>query len=161
MTHDDVYDLLDSHAIHYEKYEHSPAVTTEEADKVIPLFDAVRTKNLFLRNSNGKCHFLVSIRSDKKIDLKKLSDLLGKGKLGFASTDRLERFLSVAPGALSLLSIFCDQKNSVELIVDEEVWNSDSILCHPLINTITLIVDMKRLRELIISYDHPPLLLKI
>lgn len=99
----------------------------------------VPIKNLFLRDKDGKRHFLVVVRHDKNVDLKKLKGLLGVSKLSFASTDRLQNYLGVTPGAVTLLGLVNDKNHDVEIIFDWELAGQ-SLQCHPLINTATVVV---------------------
>ena len=46
--------LLAELAISYERYDHAPVNTCEEAERAVPNVDAVQTKNLFLRDKRGR-----------------------------------------------------------------------------------------------------------
>ncbi len=145
-----IYEILEAHKVPFERFDHPAAVSCHEADKVIPFFEgASRTKSLFLRDAKGKRHFLVALRTDRHVDFKALSDMLEAARLGFASEERLERHLGVAPGCLSLLAILKDQEGTVELAVDKAVWTSEKVLCHPWINTSTLILPTEHVRRLL------------
>lgn len=157
----DIYDILVSHKVPFEGYVHPPAVTCEEADKVIPFFEgAARTKSLFLRDAKGKRHFLVVLKTDRKVDFKTLSGMLSANRVGFASEDRLQACLDVAPGCLSLLAILKDQERKVELAVDEGIWTYPKMLCHPWINTTTLILATADVQRLLCEFSRPSTLLR-
>ena len=55
----DLYALLDQHQIPYVRVDHPPVYTCEEAERLVPPLPGVHTKNLFLRDSKGRQHFLV------------------------------------------------------------------------------------------------------
>lgn len=156
-----IYALLQRHSVPYERFDHPAARTCEEADRVIPFFDAARTKNLFLRDSSGRRHFLLTVRTDKIIDFKSLARHPDLGRVGLASETRLEKHLGLRPGCLSMLSMVNDLQHHVGLIVDEDIWTADRVLCHPLINTSTLIMAMTDLRRLLSELGHNPLVVKI
>jgi Ala-tRNA(Pro) deacylase len=99
----DIYVVLDRLGIPYRKTEHPPAFTVEQAETLYGHLPGAHTKNLFLRNKKGNRHYLVIVRSDKRVDLKALGGLLGEATLSFASPERLMRYLGVTPGAVTPL----------------------------------------------------------
>ncbi len=72
----EVLGLLDSLGIRYDKYEHKPVYTCEEASALNLDIQGIETKNLFLRDRKGKRHFLVAVPENKSVDLKRLSTVL-------------------------------------------------------------------------------------
>ena len=57
-----VYDALDKLKIKYEVVEHEPVHTMEDMDRLGLPEKGTLCKNLFLRDSKGKRHFLVRYR---------------------------------------------------------------------------------------------------
>jgi Ala-tRNA(Pro) deacylase len=50
-----------------------------------------------------------------------------------------------------MLGLLNDRSGRVELWIDEQVWRSETFLCHPLVNTATLVIaklDLERLFQL-------------
>ena len=64
-----VYDALDKLNIPYEVVEHIPVFTCEAMDELGLSEKGVICKNLFLRDSKGKRHFLVTMDDAKSVDL--------------------------------------------------------------------------------------------
>ena len=138
MTPSELYHFLDEHQISYEKFDHSPVYTVEESKKLSPAMSGGKTKNLFVRDKKGKHHILLTLEQDKRVDLKKISEFIGYGRLSFCSPERLLKYLGVEPGSVSLLGILNDQAGEVEILIDEDLWKEQYLLCHPLVNTSTL-----------------------
>lgn len=147
-------EFLDTHDIRYQRFDHKAVFTCDEANEVIPDLGGARTKNLFLRNKKGKRHFLLVICEDKAIDLTELSKQLDSSRFSFGSADQLNEYLGVEPGSVSLLSVLNDPDKKVELIVDADVWNASAVLCHPLVNTSTLVLEMDQLKSLMALLDR-------
>jgi Ala-tRNA(Pro) deacylase len=42
--------------------------------------DGAKTKNLFLRDNKGKQHFLIVMSADRAVELKSLSEAIGRTK---------------------------------------------------------------------------------
>ena len=85
----DIYEVLAELGITFQKHEHPPVFTVEEADDHTGDLPGARTKNLFLRNKKGDRHYLVTLESRKPVDLKALRKMLGESSLSFASPERL------------------------------------------------------------------------
>jgi Ala-tRNA(Pro) deacylase len=132
--------MLHDSGIPFTRYDHPPVATCEEAAIHLRGVEGVGSKNLFLRNKKGDRHFLVTVREDKRVDLAGLSELLGVGRVSFASPDRLGRYLGVKPGAVTILALINDTTSAVTAFVDRELWTAAAIQCHPMENTATLVM---------------------
>lgn len=150
----DIFEYLDNRGIQYERFEHPPVFTVEESKRVLPRYPGVHTKNLFLRDKKGLRHFLVVVEEDKRVDLKGLSEILGVSRLGFGSAEKLKSHLGVDPGSVTLLGLVFDTERSVELVVDQDIWNAELVQCHPLRNTGTLVVPIQGIRRFFESTGH-------
>lgn len=146
----DFYDFLESNGIAYERHDHAAVFTVEEADRLKLPSNAAKTKNLFLRDDKGRRHFLVLVKSQKSVDLNGLKTILGLKRISFGSPQRLEKYLGITPGAVSLFAVYNDREHRVEIVMDRDLWQEDRFLFHPLVNTGTLLVtkaDISRFLE--------------
>lgn len=150
----DIYAFLERHGIRYEKFEHPAVFTCEEAERLCPPMPGAHTKNLFLRDRKGVRHFLVTVGYDKRVDLKALTKVLETDKLSFASPERLKKYLGVEPGAATLLGLLTDTERQVEVIIDEALWKADALLCHPLVNTATLVIPHAGIEQFLEATNH-------
>jgi len=150
----DFYQFLEQNQIAYERYDHPPVYTVEEAKRLVPPLPAAKTKNLFLRDRKGQRHLLVVVPADKRVDIKALPRVVGSDRLSFGSAERLKKYLDVEPGAVTLLAIFNDPQHEVELIVDEKLWEAKAVQFHPLVNTSTLVISRENLRRFIAKTGH-------
>jgi len=157
----DFYQFLEKNRIDYERHDHPPVYTVEEAKRLVPPLPAAKTKNLFLRDKKGQRHFLVVVPADKMVDIKALPRVVGSDRLSFGSAERLKKYLDVEPGAVTLFAIFNDPRHEVELIVDESLWEAEAFQFHPLVNTSTLVISRENLRRFIAKTGHAVRLLDI
>jgi len=157
----DIYEFLDSVDVLYERFDHPAVFTVSEAIKLSPEIDGAPTKNLFLRDKKGIRHFLVVIPQDKQVDLKELSSILEASRLSFASPDRLKKYLGIEPGSVSILALLNDSEKTVEVFVDNELWNEEIILCHPLVNTSTLAIPRDGIKQFLEKTGHNLMLLEV
>ncbi len=157
----DLFSFLHEQGIAYQRCDHPPVFTCGEANELVPPLPGAKTKNLFLRDGKGRRHFLVSLGQEKTVDLKGLASVLGLSKLGFASAGRLERYLGLTPGAVSILGVINDSDHQVELIVDETLWQAEAFQCHPLVNTSTLVIERTDMERFLDLTGHLPKLYDI
>ncbi|MGB0845764.1 MAG: prolyl-tRNA synthetase associated domain-containing protein [Thiolinea sp.] len=157
----DLYGTLQQHDIRYQRTDHAAVYTCEEADRLLPDLPGAKTKNLFLRDRKGKRHFLVVVSGEKSVDLKALAKTLEVNSLGFASPERLQKHLQLTPGSVSVLAVINDTDNAVELVIDQAIWQAESLQCHPLVNTATLVMPMTELRRLLDILQRPTKIIEI
>ncbi len=157
----DIYQFLDEHGIEYERHDHPAVFTCEEALRLVPPLNGAKTKNVFLRDRKGKRHFLLVVGYEKMLDLKALVSLLGVTKLGFASSRRLQKYLGVDPGSVSILGLVHDADQAVELVIDEPLWEAEAFQCHPLVNTSTLLISKENLQRFLEATGHRVRLLDV
>ena len=132
-----IYALLNNKHIHFKYTEHRPVYSMEELDALEMPADAVICKNLFLRNSNGKQHFLLTVPTATPIDLKQLATSLGSSRLSFASAERLKKYLGLQSGLVSPFGLLNDTSKSV-IFVSKNLPPSAIIGIHPNDNTATV-----------------------
>ncbi len=149
-----LYEFLERQDIDYEQRDHKPVYTVEESKTLDLGLNGGATKNLFLRDKKGKRHFLFSVEQDKQVDLKELPGLAGSSNLSFGSPERLKTHLGIEPGSVSLLALVNDPSGHVEVLIDEDLWRKDTILCHPLVNTSTLALSREDLEKFIHATGH-------
>ena len=131
---------LSESGVVFERYDHPPVATCEEASLHLQGVAGAGSKNLFLRNKKGDRHFLVTVREEVRVDLAKLCELFGEGRLSFASPERLERCLGVKPGAVTILALVNDSAGDVTAFIDRGLVEADLIQCHPMENTSTVVM---------------------
>ncbi len=135
-----VYDVLDGLGIAYERYEHPPVFTAEEAAQHWTDIPATHVKNLFLRNKKGDRHYLVILEVHKQADLRSLVKVIGDDRLSFGSPERLEARLGLTPGSVSPFGLINDESRSVIVIVDEDLKHAERLVFHPNINTASVAI---------------------
>ncbi len=132
--------FLDKHGFVYQQVEHEPVYTCAEAEQKRPGLPGISTKNLFLCDKKGRRFFLAVTDCRKEMDLSRLAEQVGVRKLRFGSEENLQRRLGVERGAVTVLGLVNDASHQVELWMDKEIWEEGTFLCHPLVNTATLVI---------------------
>nr|WP_249319205.1 prolyl-tRNA synthetase associated domain-containing protein [Pseudoalteromonas sp. BDTF-M6] len=161
--------LLSQLNIDCEKVTHPPLATARAADEIALHRPGMRLKNLFLRDNYGRRHFLLITAHDALVDLKALSKAQQVSRLGFASDERLLRYLGVRPGCVSMLALMNDPEQEVELWLDETIWSDPSgdpqddtlYHCHPFDNKQTWLLPKAGLKALFAHWQRQPLVLPV
>jgi Ala-tRNA(Pro) deacylase len=134
-----VRDALGALGIAFDRHEHPPVATANEAEEHWAGIEATHCKNLFLRNQKGSRHYLVVLKHPKRADLRSVADQIGDGKLSFASPERLMTHLGLTPGSVSPFGLINDTSHDVRVFLDHDL-KSERISFHPNINTVTYVL---------------------
>jgi len=146
--------FLAHHGIELQRFEHPPVMTVEESERLVPRLPGAKTKNLFLRDKKGARHFLVTVPHHLAVDLNALGVQLGAGRLGFASAERLMKYLGTTPGSVSLLALVNDTAHAVEFVIDQRLWHADAVHAHPLVNNATMVIPHAELERFLAATGH-------
>jgi Ala-tRNA(Pro) deacylase len=146
-----VYAALEALGIPYQRFEHPPVFTSEEAEVHWRGLPGVPCKNLFLRNKKGDRHYLAIVPIAKRVDLKDLVKTLGDDRLSFGSPERLIGELGLTPGSVSPFGLLNDPDGSVVVLVDEDLRGAAGLIFHPNINTASVVVSWEGLERFLNS----------
>ena len=156
------YNLLDSLCIQYNRLDHEPAMTMEICAEIDKSLGGLICKNLLLCNRQCTVFYLLMMPGDKVFKTKDLSAQINSSRLSFADGKYMEEFLDITPGSLSVLGLMNDKENRVQLLIDEEVLQSEFVGCHPCINTSSLRLTTADLKEkLIPALKHEPIIVRL
>lgn len=144
-----VFKILKALDIEYQLIKHPAAFTVEDMDKLNLNQYGTGCKNLFLRDDKGKRHFLLVLDKDKKADLKKIQEQLGCSRLGFASEDRLFKYLQLHKGEVTPMGIINDSEAAVEVVLDNDLAGNNKLGFHPNDNTATIWISFDALKKII------------
>ena len=128
-----VLSLLDELEIDYKLINHEAVHTIEDMDKLGIFTDGKVCKNLFLRNANGKVHYVVSMLKEKHPDIQnELKPQLASSRLSFGSDERLMKYLGLQSGEVSPFGIINDEQHVVKVVLDSDLKNTDALIgFHP------------------------------
>lgn len=152
---------LDAHGVSYQLYTHPAVFTIEEMEAQDFEGKSNIAKNLFLRNANGKQHFLIVMKKDKHANLKALRQQLGTTPLSFASPERLEKHLHLEKGAVTPLGVLFNTDHNVTVAFDQDFLGEDAIGVHPCDNRATVSLSFADLRALVEAVGNPTCLIAL
>ena len=140
--------------IQFVAHDHPPVATVAEAEQYWERIDAVHAKNLFLRNATGNRHILLVLAHDRRADLTALGLAYGEAKLGFASPERLQKYLGLTPGSVSPFGLINDPDKHVLVAIDHALKDAERVAFHPNVNTATLVLSGADFRKFLAATGH-------
>jgi Ala-tRNA(Pro) deacylase len=140
--------------------EHQPVFTVEESQELRGTLPGAHTKNLFLRDKDGRMALVVA-KEDTKVDLKSLSSKLGLGRFSFGKPDRLGAVLGVEPGSVTPFALINETAREVTVVVDQALLAFAEVNAHPLKNSATTRIRTEDLLRFIRACGYEPLILEL
>lgn len=153
---DKLYKILEELNINFEKVEHLAFDTCEKSGDFYQKNNlGVNCKNIFLQNRRGKKHYLVTMLADKQLDIPNLAEFLEEHrKMGFASAERLEKYLGLQPGSVTPFAIINENAKNIPVIIDKEIFEHEFVHFHPLRNTATLKISTNDFRKFLENFSN-------
>lgn len=137
MNKQETYLFLKEQGIYYEVIEHQAVFTMEESNSVYIPYPEGDAKNLFVRDDKKRNYYLITVKGDKRVDLKEFRKTHGLRSLSLGSAEELMSLLGILPGAVTPLGLLNDVERKVVFYLDE-AFMGGMIAVHPNDNTATV-----------------------
>ena len=149
----EIYDYLDSRGIAYEVTEHAAVYNMAQLDQVALPYPEDDAKNLFVRDDKKRSYYLLTVRGDKRVDLKEFRRQHQTRPLTFASAEDLAALLGLTPGSVTPLGLLNDESRQVEWFLDRDFTGRIGV--HPNDNTATVWLRAADLAALVRDHGNP------
>ena len=153
MTRQETCDALTAGGIAYELTEHAAVFNMQELENVRLPYPDRDAKNLFVRDDKKQSYYLITVKGDKRVDLKAFRERFGTRKLSFASPEELMEIMRLIPGAVTPLGLLNDGERKVTLYLDAAFLDG-LIGVHPNDNTATVWLKAEDLVRLIRAHGN-------
>ena len=138
MNKQEVYQFLKDNNIRYEVTEHPAVYNMEEMDN-LHLPYPYSAKNLFVRDDKKANYYLITVKEEKRVNLKEFRKQNGTRNLSFASENDLIDILRLTPGSVTPFGLLNDKEQKVKFYIDEDLLSGDGMIgIHPNENTATV-----------------------
>lgn len=155
MNKDKIYELIKNKNIWYEITEHQAVYNMQELAQIKVPYPERDAKNLFIRDDKKRNYYLITVKGDKKVDLKEFRRNNNTRLLTFASSEDLMEILNLIPGAVTPLGVLNDKERKVIVFMDEFFKEEPSIIgIHPNDNTATIWLYTKDLIDIIKEHGN-------
>ena len=105
----------------------------------------------FADDDKKRNYYLITVKEDRRVNLKEFQAQYGTRKLSFASEDDMMRLLGLTRGAVTPFGLLNDEEASVQFFVDRTF---DRMGIHPMENTATVWVRKEDLVKLVIEHGN-------
>jgi len=135
----EVYDFIKSKNIWHEITEHEAVFNMDELSKIEVPYNDCDAKNLFVRDDKKENYYLITVKGNKRVDLKEFRKRYDVRPISFASAEDLMKYLNLIPGSVSPLGLLNDKERKVKFYLDDSFFKDDKIIgIHPNDNTATV-----------------------
>ncbi len=156
MNRNAVLALLKLRGIPFELAEHRAVYNMADLAEIALPHPEADAKNLFVRDDKRRNYYLITVRGEKRVDLKAFRHAHGMRPLSFASDDELAALLALTPGSVTPLGLLNDETRRVALFIDEALLEGDGLIAvHPNDNTATIWLKTADLIALLREQGHP------
>ena len=162
MDKKQIYEYIKNKQIWYEITEHKAVYSMSEISEVEIPYPEADAKNLFVRDDKKENYYLITVRGNKRVNLKEFRKENNTRPLSFASEKELKEIIQILPGSVSPLGILNDKENKVKVFLDKEfIEKTDIIGIHPNDNTATIWLKTKDLINIIKEHGNKVELVEI
>ena len=127
MSKQEIYNLLNGKSIRHEVTEHGAVFSMDELDAV---------------DDRKENHYLITVKGERRVDLKEFRKEFGLSHLSFALEEDLTALLGVHPGSVSSFGLLNDSERKVRFFVDRSFLEGNGLIgIHPNDNTATMWMD--------------------
>lgn len=155
MNKQEVYEYLKSKNIWHEITEHEAVYNMEELSNVSMPYPDSDAKNLFVRDDKKRDYYLITVKGDKRVDLKAFRKAQGTRSLTFAKENELMDIMGLIAGSVTPLGVLNDSELRVKVFLDKEFFKEPGIVgVHPNDNTATVWLKADDLLEIIKEHGN-------
>ena len=149
MNKNDIYILLNKNKIPYEINEHKPVYKVEDLEALNLPHSDCDGKNLFLKDDK-KNYYLITIKGNKKINLKDFKNKYHTHSLSFTSPTELKELMNLIPGEVGPFGLLNDKEAKIKFYIDEAFMTDSHLIgVHPNDNTVSLWLKVEDLIKII------------
>lgn len=153
MDKTEIYHYLKEQKIEHEITEHKAVFNMEEMDSIELPYPEWNAKNLFVRDDKKRNYYLITVKGDKRVDLKGFRKQHGLRALSFASAEDLLDIMKLTPGSVTPLGILNDTEHRIHFFLDTE-FAGNKIGVHPNDNTATVWMQADDLMKIIQKHGN-------
>ena len=155
MSKQEIYEYLKEKNIWYEAIDHKAVYNMEEVSQINTPYPEAEEKNLFVCDDKKRNYYLIIVKGDKRVDLKKFKNKNNSRSLSFASEKDLKDIMGLTPGAVTPFGILNDESLKVQIYIDREFMNGSHLMAvHPNDNTATVWLKVEDLINIIKEHGN-------
>lgn len=151
MNKDQIYEYLKEKNICFEITNHKAVYNMQELSLLDLPYKDNDAKNIFLCDDK-KNYYLITLKGDKRVDLKQFRKNNNTRHLSFAKESELFDILGLTPGSVTPLGILNDENKKVVVFIDKAIKGIVGV--HPNDNTATIWIKIEDLINIIKEHGN-------
>lgn len=142
MNKQEIYDLLNRSGVTFEAVERKAVCNMAQLSEIEMPWPEAEAKNLFVRDDKKQRYILITVKGEKRVDLKAFRHAHQMRPLSFATAEELMDKLGLIPGA-------------VQVFIDRELSEEQGLVAvHPNDNTATVLLKTEDLIRVLRENGH-------
>ena len=156
MNKSEIYHFLKAKNIWHDITEHEAVFRMDQLSEIALPFPESDAKNLFVHDDKKCNYYLLTVKGNKRVNLKKFRQEHGTRPLSFASEQGLMELLGLVSGAVTPLGILNNEQRNVQCFLDEAFLDAPCLTgVHPNDNTATVYLKTEDLITIIKEHGNP------
>ena len=147
MNKQEVYKFLKENNIRHEITEHKAVYNMAELEQIEIPYPEADAKNLFVCDDKKRNYYLITVKGNKRVDLKEFKSKNGTRSLRFASANDLMDIMGLKPGSVTPFGVLNDDELRVKVFFDSAFGGLIGV--HPNDNTATVWLNINDLADII------------
>ena len=113
-------------------------------------------KLYFYATASGHLFFLVIMDDRKRLDMKKLSELINEKGISFCSPGKLKEKMGLPPGVVSIFGLLNNHERDIRVYLDKEMLSERIVTFHANDNTKTVFVSTEDMYKFLeeLGYEY-------
>ena len=155
MNKQEIYEFIKNKNMWHEITEHEAVFTMEELSQIEMPYPGMDAKNLFVRDDKRREYYLITVKGEKRVNLKEFRKKYETKPLTFVSEEELKDIMGLTPGSVTPLGLLNDKEVKVIFYLDKDFLDGDGIIgVHPNENTATLWLKVNDLLTIIKEHGN-------
>ena len=155
MNKQEIYDFIKSKNMWHEITEHKAVFNMDESSEIEIPYPEYNAKNLFVRDDKKRNYYLITVKGNKRVDLKEFRNNNGTRPLSFASEQDLISIMNLIAGSVTPLGLLNDKDLKVIFYLDKDFLKDKQIIgIHPNENTATIWLKVTDLIDIIKEHGN-------
>ena len=155
MNKQEIYDFLKKKNIWHEITEHKAVFNMDELNDIYLPYKEYIAKNLFVRDDKKRNYYLITVKGNKKINLKDFKNKNDTRPLSFAKENDLINIMNLVAGSVTPFGLLNDKDLQVAFYLDKDFLNDQKIIgVHPNNNTATVWLKTEDLIKIIKEHGN-------
>ncbi len=162
MNKKEIYEFIKNKNIWYEITEHKAVFNMEELEKIDLPYKECDAKNLFICDDKKKNYYLITVKGEKRVNLKEFKTKNNTRRLSFTKEEDLMDIMGLSAGSVTPLGLLNDKNLKVIFYLDEDFLKDKQIIgVHPNDNTATIWLKVKDLIDIIKEHGNDVNVIKL